>query len=89
MYDEIVLIFVYTRLEVFDADKLGKDKSLGKVEVDPRDFDQPRWIPLQGVKSGELLINSEILAPGQLPSSYAGDNPIKGNYPSSFSEVLG
>jgi len=24
---------------VFDADKLGKDKSLGKVEINPRDFD--------------------------------------------------
>jgi Ca2+-dependent lipid-binding protein len=37
-------------IEVFDADKLGKDKSLGKVEVDVLDItaDEGRWLPLQG-----------------------------------------
>ena len=37
------------RVEVFDADKLGKDKSLGLVEINPRDFDskEPKWFPLQ------------------------------------------
>ena len=37
-------------VEVFDADKLGKDKSLGKVELDVLDLaaDEGRWFPLQG-----------------------------------------
>ena len=52
---------------MFDADKLGKDKSLGKVEINPRDFDgvEAKWFPLKGVKSGEVLVNADILAPGQ------------------------
>ena len=37
-------------VEVFDADKLGKDKSLGKVEVDILELaaDEGRWFTLQG-----------------------------------------
>ncbi len=37
-------------VEVFDADKLGKDKSLGKIEVDILDLsaDEGHWFPLQG-----------------------------------------
>ena len=37
-------------VEVFDADKLGKDKSLGKVEVDILDLagGESRWFTLQG-----------------------------------------
>ena len=35
-------------VEVFDKDKLGKDKSLGKIEVNPRDLDnEAKWYPLQ------------------------------------------
>ena len=36
-------------VEVFDKDKLGKDKSLGQIEVDPRDFanGEAKWFPLQ------------------------------------------
>ena len=61
-------------MEVFDSDKLGKDKSLGSVEIDPRELDtnEPKWFPLKGVKSGEILLNSECLAPGQKPSGYIG-----------------
>merc|ERR1719402_915793 len=59
-------------IEVFDKDKFGKDKSIGSIEIDPRDLqsggDEPRWFPLKGVKSGEILLNSEFLAPGQTPS---------------------
>ena len=36
---------------------------------------------LQGVKSGEILVNSDTLAAGQLPSPYSADGqskPIKG-----------
>ena len=41
--------FYSFRIEVFDKDKLGKDKSLGKVEVNPRDLDneEPKWFPLK------------------------------------------
>jgi hypothetical protein len=42
-------------IEVFDADTLGKDKSLGWVEVDVRpEGIKEGWLPLQGVKSGAL-----------------------------------
>ena len=36
-------------VEVFDADKIGKDKSLGQVVISPRDFDgnEPKWFPLK------------------------------------------
>ena len=35
-------------VEVFDKDKLGKDKSLGKIEVNPRDLNnEAKWYPLQ------------------------------------------
>ena len=39
-------------VEVFDADKLGKDKSLGKIEVDILDLtaQEGHWFPLQGKK---------------------------------------
>ena len=34
---------------MFDADKLGKDKSLGSVAINPRDFDskEAKWFPLE------------------------------------------
>ena len=68
---------------MFDADKLGKDKSLGKVEINPRDFDgkEAKWFPLKGVKSGEILLNADIFAPGQSPYASAADGqrrPIGG-----------
>ena len=68
---------------MFDADKLGKDKSLGKVEINPRDFygNEAKWFPLKGVKSGEILMNADILAPGQSPYASATDGqrrPIEG-----------
>ena len=62
---------------------MGKDKSLGKVEISRDDLgsNEPIWFPLKGVKSGEILLNSELLAPGQKPSGYAGDGqdaPVAG-----------
>ena len=67
--------YIYLSVEVFDSDKIGKDKSLGTVEISPRDLDsnEPKWFPLNGTKSGEILLNSEFLAPGQSPSGYIGD----------------
>ena len=72
------------RIEVFDSDKIGKDKSLGKVELNFEDLDasEPRWFPLKGVKSGEILLNTELLAPGQAPSIVGEgvDEPLQGKY---------
>ena len=61
---------------MFDSDKLGKDKSLGKVEISQDDLgsNQPIWFPLKGVKSGEILLNTEFLAQGESPSGYVGDS---------------
>ena len=75
-------------MEVFDSDKIGKDKSLGTVEISPRDLDsnEPKWFPLKGVKSGEILLNSEFLAPGQSPTGYIGDgqyDPVGDDSPES------
>ena len=55
---------------------MGKDKSLGTVEITPDDLgsNEPRWFPLKGVKSGEVLLNTELLAPGQSPSGYPVDS---------------
>ena len=60
---------------MFDKDKLGKDKSLGKVELSSHDLDaaEAMWFPLKGVKSGEILLNTELLAAGQPPRGYTGD----------------
>ena len=52
-------------LEVFDADKLGKDKSLGKLDVDLDELldagNDGAWYELQGVKSGQILLSSDLL----------------------------
>ena len=56
-------------VEVLDSDKLGKDKSMGKLELDMSDIqdmarleeNDGRWFPLQGVKSGQILLTSDIL----------------------------
>ena len=66
-------------IEVFDHDKLGKDKSLGKVELDLADLadmadvdgDQGRWFPLKGVKSGQILLSADILDQGDLSGQNA------------------
>ena len=76
---------MFFSVEVFDADKLGKDKSLGKVEINPRDFDgeEAKWFPLKGVKSGEILLNADILAPGQSPYALGADGqqkPVGGTF---------
>ena len=68
---------------MFDKDKVGKDKSLGKVEISMDDLDtqEPVWFPLKGVKSGEILLNTEMLAPGESPQGYIGDGenaPVAG-----------
>ena len=66
---------------MFDSDKFGKDKSLGVIELVPRDLEdnEPRWFPLKGAKSGEVLLNTELLAPGQSPSGFNySQEPVSG-----------
>merc|ERR1712083_875797 len=53
-------------LEVFDSDKLGKDKSLGKLALDiydvlAMDGSEGKWFPLTGVKSGKVLLSADFL----------------------------
>ena len=68
-----MISLIFFRIEVFDKDKLGKDKSLGKVEISKDDLDskEPMWFPLKGVKSGQVLLNTELIAPGESPQGYA------------------
>ena len=78
MFSFINFILTFS-VEVFDADKLGKDKSLGVVEINPRDFygEEAKWFPLKGVKSGEILLNADILAPGQSPFGLGADGQLR------------
>merc|ERR1711881_49413 len=53
-------------LEVFDSDKLGRDKSLGKLALDISDIlamdgSEGNWFPLSGVKSGKVLLSADFL----------------------------
>ena len=45
---------------------------MGSVVISPNKIgmNDPAWFPLEGVKSGEILLNSEFLAPGQSPSGF-------------------
>ena len=75
-------------LEVFDQDRIGKDKSLGKLDLDLGDLqdladadgDEGRWFPLKGVKSGQILLSGDLLGPGlesdtgSAPSNVVGNN---------------
>ena len=41
--------FFLLSIEVFDSDAVGKDTSLGKIKIDPRDIEggNPQWFPLE------------------------------------------
>ena len=48
------------KIDIFDEDRFGKDKSLGSAimdvdEVMARGIVPPGWYPLKGVKSGQVL----------------------------------
>merc|ERR1719394_2293503 len=60
--------------EVFDSDKIGKDKSLGNVNIEISDLlaassSEGRWYKLSGVKSGEILLSADVLEPARKKSS--------------------
>merc|ERR1712013_516795 len=52
------------KIEVFDSDKIGKDKSLGSANIDVRDLlNEPleeAWIPLNGTKSGKIKVSADF-----------------------------
>ena len=54
-------------IELFDKDKLGKDKSLGTVSFDTSQVVKQKeipadWYPLEGVESGQVLLSADFLA---------------------------
>ena len=55
-------------LNIFDQDKLGKDKSHGDAALSvsdlidkAKDSDAATWVPLTGVKSGEVLVATDFI----------------------------
>ena len=53
-------------IEIFDKDKIGKDKSLGKLSFDTSLVVKQKeiaaqWYPLTGVKSGQVLLSADFL----------------------------
>ena len=64
-------------IEVFDDDKVGRDKPLGSADVDiPSLMNdgslKEAWLPLAGVKKGKLQVSADF-APTQLTDNLAGD----------------
>merc|ERR1712032_604198 len=69
-------------IEIYDKDTASKDDLMGKASISPADLPklkQAQWIPLQGVKSGELFLSAEIKPVNQ------GKNKSK---PESVSSVV-
>ena len=67
------------RVDIFDADKLGKDKPLGSIDFPVDDVMRkgiipPAWYPLNGAKSGQILMTAdfEALSDGRLGSPERG-----------------
>ena len=55
------------KIDLFDSDRLGKDKSLGKLDLDVDDIMTagilpPTWFPLKGTKSGQVLVSADFEA---------------------------
>merc|ERR1712181_156715 len=51
-------------LEVYDKDTVSKDDFMGKISLSTTDITklkQGQWIPLQGIKSGEIFIACDII----------------------------
>ena len=67
------------RIEVFDKDKIGKDKPLGHADfdipslADGHNLDR-HWVPLDGVKSGQIQVSAEY-EPEDLSSSSSSRKP--------------
>merc|ERR1739842_29038 len=55
-------------IEIYDKDTTSKDDLMGKASILPADLSklkQAQWIPLQGVKSGELFLSAEVKSVNQ------------------------
>ena len=53
------------RVDIFDSDKLGRDKSLGSIDFPVDDVMNkgiipPAWYPLNGAKSGQILMTADF-----------------------------
>ena len=74
-------------IEVFDQDRIGKDKSLGKIDLDLGDLQdladvdgaEGRWFPLEGVKSGQILLSGDLLGPDQESDLVSAPSNVVGN----------
>ena len=54
-------------IQLFDKDKIGKDRSLGTVTFDTSQVVRQKeipaeWYPLKGVKSGQVLLSADFLS---------------------------
>ena len=73
--------FNEVNIVVFDSEKIGKDKSLGKVNIDIVELanfneSEGRWYSLTGVKSGKILLSADFLEmAGQETALIKGDSP--------------
>merc|ERR1712048_95810 len=77
------------KIEVFDKDKIGKDKSLGWMDLSLQkalkmDGNEGHWFNLEGVKSGKILLMADFIdnegfnSKGQ-PSSLLSQQPLTSN----------
>merc|ERR1711874_511957 len=59
------------KIDVFDKDKIGKDKPLGSACLDVADIQKGNdfnkdWIPLDGVKSGKIQVSTDFSPESEL-----------------------
>eukprot|EP00092_Neocalanus_flemingeri_P016852 GFUD01018229.1.p1 GENE.GFUD01018229.1~~GFUD01018229.1.p1 ORF type:complete len:2467 (-),score=607.35 GFUD01018229.1:626-7075(-) len=78
------------KIEVFDKDKFGKDKSLGSTDIDipsiaNEEALKEAWIPLDGVKSGKIQVSADYEPSdpnsegSRRPSGLGGAKSLKGD----------
>ena len=64
------------RINLFDHDKIGKDKSLGTASLPVQDLlnssgpDAGNWFPLKGVPSGDVLVSTNFVPYDEDPAGY-------------------
>lgn len=68
------------QIEVFDKDKLGKDKPLGAAEIDiPSLMNntvlREAWVPLDGVKSGKIQVSADFTPQDELDHGVGSERP--------------
>ena len=68
------------QIEVFDKDKLGKDKPLGAAEIDiPSLMNntvlREAWVPLDGVKSGQIQVSADFTPQDEMDHGVGSERP--------------